>query len=49
MNKVNCMKNKNLVIYAEKKLVTVIRSMIKFQISIITEENLGTLPIIYVP
>ena len=32
----NCIKNKNFVIYAEKNLVVVIKSIIKFEIPAIT-------------
>ena len=48
----NCIKNKNFVIYAEKKLVVVVvvvmKTIIKFEITVITQENIEVLHIISV-
>ena len=41
----NCIKNKNFVIHAEKSLVEIIKSIIKFEITVITQENVEVLHI----
>ena len=45
MKKMNCIKNKNFVIYAEKSLVEIIKSIIKFEITVITQESVEVLHI----
>ena len=44
MKKINCIKI--LVIYVENNSVVVIKNILKFEITIITQENIGALHII---
>ena len=48
MKKINCIKNKNFVKYVKENLIVTLKCIIKFEITFITQENIGASHIISV-